>query len=1157
MLSLKKKTLMWGLTAALVGTVGFVAAMDNNANIFKATDTPTKQCVGIYFGNADYTTGSTQIAANSTTTGGSQYYTVTSPASLSFGISTISGSAAYKSANTTSTSYALKLGSGSAGGSLTMNFSNSYVVTQAKITYKRWSADSSFTASFAVTSGTKTFTVSNSSNVTLSDTADSSVGCAVLTDLAGTSGTTTSNSFTISTPAKNNRIHIYKIVLTINGAGTPSTPTENGKYTLISGTSDLVAGDSYIIGNGNSSGTADFMANQESTSGGTDIAVHSETIDTDATVTPTSGTEQFILGGSTGAWTLKSTERTTNGYLASSSTGSYALFVEDVATLTDYHKWTIGFSGGIAQIQNNGKAKYIEHYTYSGESVFDVDLVTNANVYLFRKTASIAGPSLTISPTSLSLTAGSSDGTITATPATGATLSITNSNDTVATATLTNETITVHPLSAGTTTVSVIATKDGLSTTKTCTVTVAAAPTPTVTLSASTLTITGSDKTDNSITVSVSNFSATPTYTVTSTDENVVVGSVENGKLVILTGTITTQSTQTLTVTATYNTETSSANVVLTIKPVVAVTAVTVAGSDSVTVGATITLTATVTGGTAKTVTWSSSNTATATVDSTGVVTGKAVGTVTITATSTEDATKSGTKAITVAAATVTDPIIATSTASSLKYSQVEASSDVYTLPSTGTTAKPVKMLVLPISITDYSSNATAANLTQIKKTLGDGYDASATGWQTLKSFYNTSSYGKLNLEVTVASYTSAKSVNGWYNSGLSTSTIISGNDSYQSKVASMMSDALANYKTASGSSCTDFDTDGNGYIDGVIAVYSAPDMEQHTYTDSNDTFWAFTYQAYTSSGYALTASTTSPVVHKYFWASYDFMTEGSYYPSTGAGNTASSTTAATTIAADAHTFIHESGHIMGLDDYYDYDNTCEPMGEVDMMDYNIIDHNAFSKFSLGWENAQVITGTGGSLTLTLTPSATNSGQIVLIPTGNDGTGWNKSAFDEYIMMEFYTPTGLNAKDASYAYATRPQAMTENGVRIYHVDARLCKVTYSSSGSSTVGAYVDSITTSSTVSTVVSHSNTVKYGTKDTSYKLLTALDHAGVVHRSTTASVNNETLWQAGDTFNYSTYSSQFDVTTGSNDGNGFHYSVAFSNMSASGITLTITHVA
>jgi hypothetical protein len=78
-----------------------------------------------------------------------------------------------------------------------------------------------------------------------------------------------------------------------------------------------------------------------------------------------------------------------------------------------------------------------------------------------------------------------------------------------------------------------------------------------------------------------------------------------------------------------------------------------VSGDDSVEVGSSITLTATVevTGGAAQTVTWSSNDEAVATVSATGEVTGVAAGTATITATSTVDATKSGTKTVTVTAA--------------------------------------------------------------------------------------------------------------------------------------------------------------------------------------------------------------------------------------------------------------------------------------------------------------------------------------------------------------------------------------------------------------------------------------------------------------------------------------------------------------------------
>ena len=77
---------------------------------------------------------------------------------------------------------------------------------------------------------------------------------------------------------------------------------------------------------------------------------------------------------------------------------------------------------------------------------------------------------------------------------------------------------------------------------------------------------------------------------------------------------------------------------------------VSITGTDTVFVGATLPLTATVFGINAdQTVKWSSSNTAVATIDSlTGVVRGKTVGTATITATSTADTSKFATKTITV-----------------------------------------------------------------------------------------------------------------------------------------------------------------------------------------------------------------------------------------------------------------------------------------------------------------------------------------------------------------------------------------------------------------------------------------------------------------------------------------------------------------------------
>ena len=48
--------------------------------------------------------------------------------------------------------------------------------------------------------------------------------------------------------------------------------------------------------------------------------------------------------------------------------------------------------------------------------------------------------------------------------------------------------------------------------------------------------------------------------------------------------------------------------------------------------------------------------------------------------------------------------------------------------------------------------------------------------------------------------------------------------------------------------------------------------------------------------------------------------------------------------------FIHEFGHILGIDDYYDTSASGEhPMEGYDIMDAMLGDHNAFSKFNQGW----------------------------------------------------------------------------------------------------------------------------------------------------------------------------------------------------------------
>ena len=230
-------------------------------------------------------------------------------------------------------------------------------------------------------------------------------------------------------------------------------------------------------------------------------------------------------------------------------------------------------------------------------------------------------------------------------------------------------------------------------------------------------------------------------------------------------------------------------------------------------------------------------------------------------------------------------------------------------------------------------------------------------------------------------------------------------------------------------------------------------------------------------------------------------------------------------------------------------------MGAVDMMDANIIDHDAFSKFAFGWVKPYVASA---SCTIVLKPSS-STGQCVILPTAN---GWNGSAFDEYMLLEFYTPTDLNATDAASPYANRVQGFTQSGVRIYHVDARLCTVDMSSS-SSTVGSYVDKVYSSDTVGTAVAHSNTDVYNQKNSSFRLIQEMDCTKKRDFSAYQTASNglkysavaddSTLFQSGDSFDFSTYRNSFPNLTKMNDGSALNYSVAFSAMTSDSITLTI----
>jgi hypothetical protein len=240
-------------------------------------------------------------------------------------------------------------------------------------------------------------------------------------------------------------------------------------------------------------------------------------------------------------------------------------------------------------------------------------------------------------------------------------------------------------------------------------------------------------------------------------------------------------------------------------------------------------------------------------------------------------------------------------------------------------------------------------------------------------------------------------------------------------------------------------------------------------------------------------------------------------------------------------------GHILGLDDYYSYDDDdWEPTGTLDMQAWNILDHNAYSKYLMGWIDPIVIDGTSEVTTINLDPFEA-SGDAILIK--ND---WNGSAFDEYLMLEFYTPTGLNYADSiGGPYNNRYQGFTIPGIKLLHVDSRLAK--YTSSGSFI--SYTDTLDNGSTNFALIGASNTASRSI-DSDYRLIHLIEAGGVNTFINGSPATNDTLFVTGDTFTPSSFASFFTMSGAFNSGEPIGYAFEIVSINSSGAVIEITRL-
>ena len=325
-------------------------------------------------------------------------------------------------------------------------------------------------------------------------------------------------------------------------------------------------------------------------------------------------------------------------------------------------------------------------------------------------------------------------------------------------------------------------------------------------------------------------------------------------------------------------------------------------------------------------------------------------------------------------------------------------------------------MLVVPVLFEGANTSGMMKDIDQIHNDIEIAFNGSSeeVGFESVRTYYEKSSYGKLNLEMDV--------YEDWIVLDKTFDEFVAIEEEQHINPTWYAVDYVVEYLKNQGLDMTQYDSNSDGFIDGVWLVYGERNYRGMSNPSDKlkELFWAFTY--WKNRNYPVVGD---PKANIYCWASYDFM-----YDQTVEGSP---------LKINTHIYIHETGHMIGLEDYYDYDNSnrLHPAGCLDMMDYNIGDHNAYSKFFLGWIEPQVFSYEESSYTLRPFES---SGDALLIPSSL----LNKySPLDEYLLLEYYTPTGLNELDSKFSLVSGyPKLFNQSGIKIYHVDARMGEMIY-------------------------------------------------------------------------------------------------------------------
>ena len=346
------------------------------------------------------------------------------------------------------------------------------------------------------------------------------------------------------------------------------------------------------------------------------------------------------------------------------------------------------------------------------------------------------------------------------------------------------------------------------------------------------------------------------------------------------------------------------------------------------------------------------------------------------------------------------------------------------------------KILVVPVNFKDANIQYNEEIVSDLEKVFFD--DGENLEWESVKSYYKKSSYGKLELDGSVSDIVYLKNNTDYYqyyDENMEATTI-----DFKKLVPEIMETIDKNYNLE------DYDYDKDKVIDGIYFVYNQDVYKKETdnktiyrdkngYYELNDekSFWAWV-SWYNDTNLLMYDDVE---LYHYMWVGLDFMYYrqdiDTYLPSLG------------DTYLNSETFIHETGHMMGADDYYDYSEgeagSQLGIGGADMMDANYGDHNPVTKILFGWIKPTIIVS--GSHTIDLSGYSKNGECVIICKSYDEET----NILREFFIIDFYDNKGLNAdnyfKQGHYYYDDDNNKVCEgfntNGIRIYYVNANIDK----------------------------------------------------------------------------------------------------------------------